>query len=30
LDVPLAELDEAGSGNRRLVGDYGYWFGNYG
>jgi hypothetical protein len=29
FDVPLAELDEAGSGNRRLVGDYGYWFGNY-
>ena len=29
FDVPLAELDEAGSGNRKLVGDYGYWFGNY-
>jgi hypothetical protein len=29
FDVPLAELDEAGSGNRRLVRDYGYWFGNY-
>jgi len=29
-DVPLSKLDEAGSGNRRLVGDYGYWFGNYG
>ena len=30
FDVPLSELDEAGSGNRKLVGDYGYWFGNYG
>lgn len=30
FDVPLAELDEAGSGNRKLVADYGYWFGNYG
>ena len=30
FDVPLAELDEAGSGNRKLVGDYGYWFGNHG
>jgi hypothetical protein len=29
FDVPLAELDEAGTGNRKLVGDYGYWFGNY-
>src|ERR1700733_1532443 len=29
FDVPLAELDEAGSGNRKLVGDYGYWFGNH-
>jgi hypothetical protein len=29
FDVPLAELYEAGSGNRKLVGDYGYWFGNY-
>jgi hypothetical protein len=29
FDVPLAELDGAGSGNRKLVGDYGYWFGNY-
>ena len=29
FDVPLSELDEAGSGNRKLVGDYGYWFGNY-
>src|SRR5262249_54751323 len=29
FDVPLADLDEAGSGNRKLVGDYGYWFGNY-
>ena len=29
FDVPLAELGEAGSGNRKLVGDYGYWFGNY-
>ena len=29
FDVPLAELDEAGSGNRKLIGDYGYWFGNY-
>jgi hypothetical protein len=29
FDVPLAELDDAGSGNRKLVGDYGYWFGNY-
>lgn len=29
FDVPLAELDEAGSGNRKLVRDYGYWFGNY-
>ena len=28
FEVPLAELDEAGSGNRKLVGDYGYWFGN--
>lgn len=28
FDVPLAELDDA-VGNRRLVGDYGYWFGNY-
>jgi hypothetical protein len=27
--VPLDELDEAGAGNRRLVQDYGYWFGNY-
>jgi hypothetical protein len=26
--LPLAELDEAGSGVRRPVGDYGYWFGN--
>ncbi len=24
FDVPLAELDEAGSGNRKLIGDYGY------
>lgn len=30
FDVPLAELDDAGTGNRRLVGDYGYWFGNHG
>jgi len=30
FDVPLADLDEAGSGNRRLVRDYGYWFGTYG
>jgi hypothetical protein len=29
FDAPLAELDEAGSGNRTLVGDYAYWFGNY-
>lgn len=29
FDVPLAELDEAGSGNRKLIGDYSYWFGNY-
>jgi hypothetical protein len=29
FDVPLSDLDEAGSGNRKLVGDYGYWFGNY-
>ena len=29
FDVPLADLDEAGSGNRRLVGDFGYWFGNF-
>jgi hypothetical protein len=29
FDVPLAELDDAGSGNRRLVRDYGYWFGNH-
>ena len=29
FDVPLAELDGASSGNRKLVGDYGYWFGNY-
>ncbi len=29
FDVPLAELDEAGSGNRKPVGDYAYWFGNY-
>jgi hypothetical protein len=29
FDVPLSELDEAGSGNRKLVGDYGYWFGNH-
>jgi len=29
FDVPLADLDEAGSGNRRLVRDYGYRFGNY-
>ena len=29
FDVPLAELEGAGSGNRKLVGDYGYWFGNY-
>ena len=29
FDVPLAELDDAGSGNRKLVGDFGYWFGNY-
>jgi hypothetical protein len=28
FDVPLSELDEAGSGNRKLVVDYGYWFGN--
>lgn len=28
FDVPLAEL-EAAVGNRKLVGDYGYWFGNY-
>ncbi len=30
FDVPLSELGETGSGNRKLVGDYGYWFGNYG
>jgi hypothetical protein len=29
FDVPLAELDEAGAGNRKLVGDYGYWFWNW-
>lgn len=29
FDVPLAELVEAGSKNRQLVGDYGYWFNNY-
>ena len=29
FDVPLAELNEAGSGNSKLVGDFGYWFGNY-
>jgi hypothetical protein len=29
FDLPLAELDEAGSGNRKLVADYGYWFGNH-
>ena len=28
FDVPLAELEDA-VGNRRLVGDYGYWFHNY-
>jgi hypothetical protein len=28
FDVPLAELVDAGSGNRKLVGDNGYWFGN--
>ena len=28
FDVPLAELAEAGSTNRRLVGDYDSWFGN--
>lgn len=27
FDVPLAELEDA-VGNRRLVGDYGYWFHN--
>jgi hypothetical protein len=27
--VPLDELDEAGSGNRRLVRDYATWFVNY-
>jgi hypothetical protein len=30
FDIPLAKLDEAGSGNRKLVEDYGYWFCNYG
>jgi hypothetical protein len=30
FDVPLSELDEAGSGNRKMVEDYGYWFCNYG
>ncbi len=29
FDVPPADLDEAGSGNRNLVEDYSYWFGNY-
>ena len=28
FDFPLSELDDA-VGNRKLVGDYGYWFGNY-
>jgi hypothetical protein len=28
FDIPLSELDDA-VGNRKLVGDYGYWFGNY-
>ena len=28
FDVPLAELDDA-EGNRRLVGDYAYWFYNH-
>lgn len=28
FDVPLDELEDA-VGNRRLVGDYGYWFHNY-
>jgi hypothetical protein len=27
--TPLSEIDEAGAGNRKFVGDYGYWFGNY-
>jgi hypothetical protein len=27
--IPLSEIDEA-VGNRKLVADYGYWFGNYG
>jgi len=30
FDVPLAGLDQAGFGNRKLIGDYVYWFGNYG
>ena len=29
FDVPLAELDGADSGNRKMVEDYSYWFGNY-
>ena len=29
FDVALAELVEVSSKNRKLVGDYGYWFGNY-
>jgi hypothetical protein len=28
FDIPLSELNDA-VGNRKLVGDYGYWFGNY-
>ena len=28
FDVPLAELEDA-VGHRKLVGDYGYWFGNF-
>jgi hypothetical protein len=28
-DMPLADLEGAGPGNRRLIQDYGYWFHNY-